>query len=91
MTLSWLCSYNSSTLVTPASLTPRHPKSLSPLVVVARTYAKKTFRKGLNKAKKAAGNMPPKKSKEVEEDGPLLLGRFGTSLKIGIVGLPNVG
>lgn len=33
--------------------------------------------------------MPPKK-KEVEGPGPLL-GRFGTSLKCGIVGLPNVG
>lgn len=32
--------------------------------------------------------MPPKK--EVEEE-TVLLGRFGTSLKIGIVGLPNVG
>lgn len=33
--------------------------------------------------------MPPKKG-----DGPKqapLIGRFGTSLKIGIVGLPNVG
>ena len=33
--------------------------------------------------------MPPKK-KEEEEATPLL-GRFGTSLKCGIVGLPNVG
>ena len=33
--------------------------------------------------------MPPKK-KEAEGPGPLL-GRFGTSLKCGIVGLPNVG
>lgn len=33
--------------------------------------------------------MPPKKDEE--EEGPKLLGRFGTSLKIGIVGLPNVG
>ena len=32
--------------------------------------------------------MPPKK---VEEEEAVLLGRFGTSLKIGIVGLPNVG
>jgi hypothetical protein len=31
--------------------------------------------------------MPPKK----EEEPTVLLGRFGTSLKIGIVGLPNVG
>jgi obg-like ATPase 1 len=33
--------------------------------------------------------MPPKKGAEEEET--VLLGRFGTSLKIGIVGLPNVG
>ena len=32
--------------------------------------------------------MPPKKE---EEEKSVLLGRFGTSLKIGIVGLPNVG
>lgn len=32
--------------------------------------------------------MPPKKA---EEDDVVLLGRFGTSLKMGIVGLPNVG
>ncbi|XP_076814102.1 obg-like ATPase 1 [Clavelina lepadiformis] len=34
--------------------------------------------------------MAPKKKKEVEKP-PLILGRLGTSLKIGIVGLPNVG
>lgn len=34
-------------------------------------------------------NMPPKK-KEEEKPTPLM-GRFGTSLKCGIVGLPNVG
>lgn len=33
--------------------------------------------------------MPPKK--KVEEEKVLLLGRVGTNLKIGIVGLPNVG
>jgi ribosome biogenesis GTPase A len=33
--------------------------------------------------------MPPKK-KEVEEK-PVILGRMGTNLKVGIVGLPNVG
>ncbi|PAV86595.1 hypothetical protein WR25_12995 isoform C [Diploscapter pachys] len=32
--------------------------------------------------------MPPKK---VEEKSPLLLGRLGTNLKVGILGLPNVG
>lgn len=37
-------------------------------------------------------NMPPKKRTSSESDVPiLLLGRFGTSLKCGIVGLPNVG
>ena len=36
-------------------------------------------------------SMPPKKKgAEAEGPGPLL-GRFGTSLKCGIVGLPNVG
>ena len=33
--------------------------------------------------------MPPKK-KSVEAPPPLI-GRFGTSLKCGIVGIPNVG
>jgi len=33
--------------------------------------------------------MGPKK--EVKEEKPVLLGRVGTSLKVGIVGLPNVG
>jgi hypothetical protein len=32
--------------------------------------------------------MPPKKE---ETEDVVLLGRFGTSLKMGIVGLPNVG
>ena len=34
--------------------------------------------------------MPPKK-KGAQEEKAALLGRFGTSLKVGIVGLPNVG
>ena len=34
--------------------------------------------------------MPPKHKKEAEAT-PSILGRFGTSLKCGIVGLPNVG
>merc|ERR1712212_1206035 len=38
---------------------------------------------------KRIGKMPPKK--KVIEKEPALLGRFGTQLKIGIVGLPNVG
>jgi len=33
--------------------------------------------------------MPPKK--EVKEELPTLWGRPGTTLKMGIVGLPNVG
>lgn len=35
--------------------------------------------------------MPPKKKGEGAEGPGPLLGRFGTSLKCGIVGLPNVG
>uniref|UniRef100_A0A023FM73 Obg-like ATPase 1 n=1 Tax=Amblyomma cajennense TaxID=34607 RepID=A0A023FM73_AMBCJ len=34
--------------------------------------------------------MPPKK-KEDETERPVLIGRVGTNLKVGIVGLPNVG
>eukprot|EP00096_Caligus_rogercresseyi_P009896 TRINITY_DN3464_c0_g1_i1.p1 TRINITY_DN3464_c0_g1~~TRINITY_DN3464_c0_g1_i1.p1 ORF type:complete len:399 (-),score=132.78 TRINITY_DN3464_c0_g1_i1:103-1299(-) len=34
--------------------------------------------------------MPPKKKDDVEEK-PVLMGRMGTNLKCGIVGLPNVG
>lgn len=34
--------------------------------------------------------MPPKK-KDVVEEKPVILGRLGTNLKCGIVGLPNVG
>ncbi len=34
--------------------------------------------------------MPPKK-KNVEEEKQVLIGRMGTNLKCGIVGLPNVG
>jgi obg-like ATPase 1 len=33
--------------------------------------------------------MPPKKEQPVEKQ--VLLGRVGTNLKVGIVGLPNVG
>ena len=39
----------------------------------------------------AAVSMSKKKSKEHVEGPPPLLGRIGTSLKCGIVGLPNVG
>ena len=39
----------------------------------------------------AAASMSKKKSKEHAEGPPPLLGRIGTSLKCGIVGLPNVG
>lgn len=34
--------------------------------------------------------MPPKKAGDGVKAHPII-GRFGTSLKIGIVGLPNVG
>jgi len=34
--------------------------------------------------------MPPKKKDEKEEK-PAILGRLSTNLKVGIVGLPNVG
>ncbi|PRD35997.1 UNVERIFIED_CONTAM: ola1 [Trichonephila clavipes] len=34
--------------------------------------------------------MPPKK-KDDEPERPALLGRLGTNLKVGLVGLPNVG
>lgn len=34
--------------------------------------------------------MPPKKKQPVEEP-PVLMGRLSTNIKIGIVGLPNVG
>ncbi len=34
--------------------------------------------------------MPPKKKDEGSEQ-PILIGRLGTNLKMGIVGLPNVG
>ncbi len=34
--------------------------------------------------------MPPKK-KDAGEEKPVILGRMGTNLKCGIVGLPNVG
>lgn len=39
----------------------------------------------------AAATMPPKKNQNVKEENVLLLGRIGTNLKVGIVGLPNVG
>lgn len=35
--------------------------------------------------------MPPKGKRESESETPVLLGRVGTNLKMGIVGLPNVG
>merc|ERR1712141_376914 len=35
--------------------------------------------------------MPPKKKGQEEEQRPAIIGRLSTNLKIGIVGLPNVG
>jgi len=63
---------------------PHSPKSLHSFTSVARNLHITTARE--KKRKK----MPPKKRNEAEGPGPLL-GRFGTSLKCGIVGLPNVG
>merc|ERR1719365_61751 len=35
--------------------------------------------------------MPPKKKNDKEVEKTVLIGRMGTNLKVGIVGLPNVG
>mmetsp|Transcript_1736 Transcript_1736/g.2611 ORF Transcript_1736/g.2611 Transcript_1736/m.2611 type:complete len:164 (+) Transcript_1736:71-562(+) len=35
--------------------------------------------------------MPPKKKTEEEVVGPWMLGRFSKALKVGLVGMPNVG
>jgi len=35
--------------------------------------------------------MPPKKKDAKEVEKTVLIGRMGTNLKVGIVGLPNVG
>lgn len=35
--------------------------------------------------------MPPKKKDDASHKPPPLIGRMGTNLKIGILGLPNVG
>jgi obg-like ATPase 1 len=35
--------------------------------------------------------MPPKKKGKDEEERQIFMGRVGTNLKCGIVGLPNVG
>ena len=66
------------------------------LADVRRLYTRLLLGKGplqqlqltLVRRKKA---MPPKKKSEGAEGPGPLLGRFGTSLKCGIVGLPNVG
>eukprot|EP00043_Microstomoeca_roanoka_P011125 m.105053 g.105053 ORF g.105053 m.105053 type:complete len:471 (-) comp15101_c0_seq1:134-1546(-) len=72
-------SFPLSAISSSCSSSPRSPvlSAFSPL----SSYARPRHR--------TAKKMPPKK--DVEEESPLLLGRFGTSLKIGIVGLPNVG
>ncbi len=63
----------------------RHSKESFYLTVVKKIPSKSQI---LFRFKKS---MPPKKKgAEAEGPGPLL-GRFGTSLKVGIVGLPNVG
>lgn len=47
-------------------------------------------RRGLERALLLCLQMPPKKGGDGVKSHPII-GRFGTSLKIGIVGLPNVG
>ena len=72
------------------------PSSLGGLAVIRRLCARLLQGQGsfrrlqltLVRSKKA---MPPKKKSEGAEGPGPLLGRFGTSLKCGIVGLPNVG
>lgn len=65
-------------------------------IVSARSFLAESWRKFWIFARasvKCKRTMPPKRKRgasESSEPGPLL-GRFGTSLKCGIVGLPNVG
>lgn len=55
-------------------------------------FKKKNFNflSNLN-TKKIAKKMPPKKDQKDSNDVVLLLGRMATNLKVGIVGVPNVG
>ncbi|XP_065888785.1 obg-like ATPase 1 [Dysidea avara] len=53
-----------------------------------RQISSKRFRAFFYRKFRVTG-MPPKKKEE--EKSPIFLGRFGTSLKCGIVGIPNVG
>jgi obg-like ATPase 1 len=55
------------------------------LWLIRRGLSRKAYSK-LVKYKMSKG-----KSKGATDEGPSLLGRIGTSLKVGIVGLPNVG
>ena len=72
------------------------PSSPGGLAVIRRLSARLLLGQGtfqrfhltLIRSKKT---MPPKKKSEGAEGPGPLLGRFGTSLKCGIVGLPNVG
>ena len=61
------------------------------LITRVRLYVFANYSKGLGRfyCTRRRGKMPPKK-KEEEKPTPLM-GRIGTSLKCGIVGLPNVG
>ena len=61
------------------------------LITRVRLYVFASNFKGIGRfySTRRRGRMPPKK-KEEEKPTPLM-GRIGTSLKCGIVGLPNVG
>ena len=56
--------------------------------IILRNRAGINLLKLLVRSKYKLSRMGPKKNQEEE---PILLGRFGTSLKVGIVGVPNVG
>ncbi|XP_065656638.1 obg-like ATPase 1 isoform X2 [Hydra vulgaris] len=56
--------------------------------IIFKNRVKINFLILLVRQKYKLSNMGPKKNQEPE---PILLGRFGTSLKVGIVGVPNVG
>lgn len=67
------------------------------LLTKSKVGFKRSTRLSQNFSLVHVGTMPPKtrtrtRSRSSESEGPgPLLGRFGTSLKCGIVGLPNVG
>ncbi|EGD75842.1 obg-like ATPase 1 [Salpingoeca rosetta] len=87
------CNTNATNVVASCLRTPATPRIAVTTVRSFTNFGLSTDPPAKKKKtkKKKKSTMPPKKQQESEEDGPLLLGRFGTSLKIGIVGLPNVG